>query len=112
MKPPSASGDPSRDLEAIQSELDRLDKRDAQLQAALEDIEHDTRRCNDALERAGSRSGEAEARSTMLDENRRVIAADRQSNEALRRESNSRLALTRKRLQETEHVAHPEFAFA
>ena len=39
----------------------------------------------------------------MLDENRRAIAADRESNEALRRESNARLALTRKRLQETEH---------
>ena len=39
----------------------------------------------------------------MLDENRRAIAADRESNEALRRELNARLALTRKRLQETEH---------
>ena len=49
-------GDPLQELESIQSELDRLERRDAELRAALDDVEHDALRCNDALERSGWRS--------------------------------------------------------
>jgi predicted nucleic acid-binding Zn-ribbon protein len=78
------SSDDLRDLAAIQAELDRLEKQDAELQSALDDVEHDTRRCNDALERAGWRSGEAEARSAWLAESRRAIVDDREKNRVLR----------------------------
>ncbi|GMQ75453.1 MAG: hypothetical protein BMS9Abin01_0703 [Gammaproteobacteria bacterium] len=78
------SSDDLPGLAAIQAELDRLEKRDAELQSALDDVEHDTRRCNDALERAGWRSGEAEARSAWLAESRRAIVDDREKNRVLR----------------------------
>ncbi len=97
------SSDDLRDLAAIQAELDRLEKRDAELQSALDDVEHDTRRCNDALERAGWRSGEAEARSAWLSESRRAIVDDREKNRALRAQLSERLALVRMRLNENEH---------
>ena len=90
-------------LAAIQAELDRLQKRDVELQSALDDVEHDTRRCNDALERAGWRSGEAEARSAMLAESRRAIVDDREKNRALRAQLTERLALVRNRLNDNEH---------
>lgn len=103
MNLPTASGDPLQDLEAIQAELDRLEKRDAALRSALEDVEHDTRRCNDALERAGWRSGEAEARGSLLAESRKAIVADREEILELRRRLTERLALTRKRLRGEGH---------
>lgn len=84
-----------QDLAAIQAELDRLEKRDAELGAALEDIEHESRRCNDARERAGWRSGEAEARGGLLAESRAAIVADREALRDLQR----KLILTRERLQ-------------
>ncbi len=103
MNLPTSSGDLSRDPAAIQAELDRLEKRDAELQAALDDVEHDARRCNDALERAGWRSGEAESRSAILAESRRSIADDRERNRVLHAQLTERLALIRKHLNENVH---------
>lgn len=103
MNPSTSSDDLTRDLAAIQAELDRLEKRDAELQSALDDVEHDIRRCNDVLERAGWRSGEAEARSAWLAESRGAMADDREKNRALRAQLTERLALVRKRLNKNEH---------
>ncbi len=103
MNVPPSSDDLSRDPAAIQAELDRLEKRDTELQAALDDVEHDTRRCNDALERAGWRSGEAESRSAILAESRRSIADDRERNRVLHAQLTERLALIRKHLNENVH---------
>jgi septal ring factor EnvC (AmiA/AmiB activator) len=91
----------SRDLAAVQAELDRIEQRDAELRSALADVEHDGRRCNDALERAGWRSGKAEARGAMLAENRRAIVDDRERNRALHAQVSERLALLQKALNET-----------
>jgi chromosome segregation ATPase len=71
-----------KELAAIKVELARLEKRNAELEAALDEIAHDSRRCNDALERAGWRSGNAEARDAMLTENRRLIETDLEKNQA------------------------------
>ncbi len=103
MNLPTLSGDLSRDPAAIQAELDRLEKRDAELQAALDDVEHDTRRCNDALERAGWRSGEAESRSAILAESRGAIVDDREKNRVSHARLTQRLSLVRKRLNEDAH---------
>jgi predicted nucleic acid-binding Zn-ribbon protein len=103
MNVPPSSDDLSRDPAAIHAELDRLEKRDTELQAALDDVEHDTRRCNDALERAGWRSGEAESRSAILAESRRSIADDRERNRVLHAQLTQRLALIRKHLNENVH---------
>jgi hypothetical protein len=103
MNVPPSSDDLSRDPAAIQAELDRLEKRDTELQVALDDVEHDTRRCNDALERAGWRSGEAESRSAILAESRRSIADDRERNRVLHAQLTERLALIRKHLNENVH---------
>ena len=103
MNLPILSDDLSRDIAAIQAELERLEKRDAELHSALDDVEHDTRRCNDALERAGWRSGEAEACSTWLAESRRAIVDDREKNRELHGQLAKRLALVRKRLNENAH---------
>ncbi len=101
MNLPTSSDELSRNLVAIQAELDELEKRDAELRSALDDVEHDNRRCNDALERAGWRSGKAEARGAMLAENRRAIVDDRERNRALHVQLSERLALLQKRLDET-----------
>lgn len=93
--------DLSRNLAAVQAELDRIEKRDAELRSALAEVEHDGRRCNDALERAGWRSGKAEARGAMLAENRRAIVHDRDRNRALHRQLSERLALLQKPLDQT-----------
>jgi len=85
MKLPMISGGSLRDPKAIQAELDWLEERDAELRSALEDVEHESRRCNDALERAGWRSGEAEARSSLLAESREAIVADREELQEFRR---------------------------
>ena len=84
-----------------QAELARLEKRDAELGAALDDLEHDARRCADALERAGWRSGKTEARSAMLAEAVRSIKRDREENRRLRRQLGRRLALLRERAAES-----------
>ena len=91
----------SRSLAAVQAELDRVEKRDAELRVALADVEHDGRRCNDALERAGWRSGTAEARGAMLAESRRAIVDDRERNRAMRAQLIERLTLLQKRLNES-----------
>ena len=76
----------------MRAELARLEQRAAELDAALDDVEHDTRRCNDALERAGWRSSKAEARARLLAESRQAIIADRERIGALRRQLCERLA--------------------
>ncbi len=101
MNLPTSSDELSRNLAAVQAELDRIEKRDAELRSALEDVEHDSRRCNDALERAGWRSGKAESRSAMLAESRRAIVDDRERIRALHVQLTERLTLLRKRLNET-----------
>lgn len=83
---PTSPDESSRSLAAIEDELARLDRREAQLQAALDDVEHDMRRCNDEMERAGWRSAEAEARGSMLAESRRAIVDDRESTRVRRAE--------------------------
>ncbi len=103
MNLPTLSGDLSRDPAAIQAELDRLEKRYAELQAALDGVEHDARRCNDALERVGWRSGEAESRSAVLVESRRAIVDDRERNRVLYARLTERLVLIRKHLNENTH---------
>ena len=103
MNLPTSSDDQSWDPAAIRTELDRLEKRDAELQSALDDVEHDSRRCNDALERAGWRSGETESRSAILAESRRAIVDDQERNQALHAQLTERLALIRKRLNENAH---------
>jgi len=85
MKLLRTSDESLQDPKAIQAELDRLEERDAELRSALEDIEHESRRCNDALERAGWRSSEAEARGSLLAESREAIVADREELQELRR---------------------------
>ena len=102
MNVPTPTDDLSWDLATIQAELDKLEKRDAELQSALYDVEHDARRCSDALERSGWHSVEAESRSVMLAESRRAILDDREKNRALQTRLNERLALIRKRLIENE----------
>ena len=97
------SSDDLRGLAKIQAELDRLEKQDAELQSALDDVDHETRRCNDALERAGWRSGEAEVRTAMLAESRKAIVDDREKNRARRAQLTERLALGRTRLNGDEH---------
>lgn len=99
MKLLATSGESLQDPKAIQAELDRLEERDAELRSALEDVEHESRRCNDALERAGWRSSEAEARGSLLAESREAIVADREELQELRR----RLIRTREHLQGKGH---------
>lgn len=89
-----------RSLSAIEDEITRLDRREAQLQSALDDVEHDIRRCNDEMERAGWRSLEAEARGSMLAESRRAIVDDRETNRVRRTELTERLASIKQRLNE------------
>lgn len=87
-----------RELAAIKAELARLEKRNGELGAALDEVEHESRRCNDALERAGWRSGKAEARDNMLAESRRMIVNDREKNRALYVKLNRRLGQIQKHL--------------
>ena len=101
MDPTASSEELGRELASGQAELARLEKRDAELEAALAQVEHDARRCSDALERAGWRSGEAEARSAMLAEAATSIKRDREENRKLRRQLGRRLALLRERAAES-----------
>jgi chromosome segregation ATPase len=99
MKLLGTSGESLQDPKAIQAELDRLEERDAELRSALEDIEHESRRCNDALERAGWHSSEVEGRRSLLAESREAIVADREELQATRR----RLVRTWEHLRGIEH---------
>jgi ABC-type transporter Mla subunit MlaD len=85
-------------IAATRSELDGLVKHEAQLETALDDLEHESRRCNDALERSGWRSATAEARGAMLAENRAVIVLEREKIRTLRAQLSERLELLESRL--------------
>jgi septal ring factor EnvC (AmiA/AmiB activator) len=100
MNLPTSSAELMRDLAAVQAELAQLDRRDAQLQSALADVEHDIRRCNDKLERAGWRSVEAEALGGLLVESRVAIVDDRDKIRKRRAQLTERLTAIRKRLDE------------
>lgn len=97
---PTSPDEDSRSLCAIEDELARLDRREAQLQAALDDVEHDMRRCNDEMERAGWRSAEAEARGSMLVESRKAIVDDQALNRVRRAELLERWSAIEKGLDE------------
>lgn len=103
MNLPASSDALLRELAVTQAELERLDKQNAQLQTALEEIEHDSRRCNDSLERAGWHSAQAEARGAMLAECRREILRDQEKNRALHVQLTERLARIRTCLHEDGH---------
>ena len=100
MSLPTEIGSLLRDRSRIRSELERLERRDAELRAALDDIDHDARRCRDALERTGWRSAQTEARGSLLEENRKAIVADLARNREERDALASRLDAVRERLQE------------
>lgn len=97
---PESSDQLERDLAATRDELAQLDRRDAQLESALRDVEHDMRRCADALERSGWRSVESEALNALLLESRGAIVDDRKKIRARRTQLAERLAMLRKRLNE------------
>jgi chromosome segregation ATPase len=64
---------------AIETELATLERREIELRSALHDVEHDMRRCNDALERLGWSSAEDETRRDLLLESRASIVRDRET---------------------------------
>jgi septal ring factor EnvC (AmiA/AmiB activator) len=103
MDPPISSHELVREMAATRAELAQLDRRDAQLQSALHDIEHDLRRCNDSLERSGWRSIEAETRNVLLVESRRAILDDRDLIRARRVQLTERLNTIMHRLDEGGH---------
>jgi chromosome segregation ATPase len=100
MSPPTKSSALPGDLPSIRSALDRLQKLDAELRIALEDLEHESRRCNDAMERAGWRSGKAESRGALLTESRKAITLDLEKNQIHREQLTERLHLIQKGLKE------------
>jgi len=100
MTSPASSEALLQAIAAARSELDGLVKHDAQLANALDDLEHESRRCNDALERSGWRSATAEARGAMLAENRAAIALEREKIRTLRAQLSARLERLEKRLHE------------
>ena len=100
---PESSGELARDLEATRAELAQLERRDAQLQSALDDVEHDLRRSNDALERSGWRSADAESRNDLLLESRKAIVDDRDKVHARRSLLTERLTTIVQRLEEGGH---------
>lgn len=102
MNPSASSNRLRREMDAIEVELAELDRRDAQLRSALGDLEHDLRRCTDALERAGWHSGEGEARHGMLSENRKAIDSDRALIRTKRAQLRERLQSIQKRMTEDE----------
>ena len=104
MKLPTSQDELARSLCAIEEELTRLERREAQLQSALDDVEHDMRRCSDEMERAGWRSADAEARGSLLEESRRAIVDDRELNRRRCAELNECLAEIKQRLgEDVEH---------
>ena len=103
MDVPESSGELARDLEATRAELAQLERRDAQLQSALDDVEHDLRRCNDALERSGWQSSEAESRNDLLLESRKAIVDDRDEVRARRSLLSERLTTILEHLEKGGH---------
>jgi chromosome segregation ATPase len=99
---PASSNELARSLAAVQRELAQLEQREGQLQSALDDVEHDLRRCNDALERAGWRSIDMQSRNSMLAESRRAIVEDLEKNRIRSGELVERLSALRRRLKEVE----------
>jgi septal ring factor EnvC (AmiA/AmiB activator) len=97
---PESDHELERDLAATRDELVELDRRDAQLESALDDVEHDIRRCRDTLERSGWRSPEAQARNVLLIESRAAIFDDREKIRHRRAELSERLAVISRRLGE------------
>ncbi len=95
---PTGNEELSRELTGIQAEIQRLDDYEAQLRAALAEIEHHARRCNDALERAGWRCGEAEAQDSSLADNHRLTTRDLRKIRAQRARLADRLIPLRRRL--------------
>jgi len=63
----------------MEAELATLERRDSELRSALQDIEHDMRRCNDGLERLGWSSRADEVRRNLLLENRTAVVRDRET---------------------------------
>lgn len=89
-----------RERAVIEAELETLGRRDAELRSALDDVEHDMRRCNDALERIGWSSREEEARRDLLRDNRAVIAREREMIGERRAQLVKRLSAIEQRLDE------------
>ncbi len=58
------------------AEIERLDAKRRQLDLALGEFEHESRRVADALERLGGRSAELEARAKALAKNRKLTESD------------------------------------
>jgi septal ring factor EnvC (AmiA/AmiB activator) len=83
------------DAGSVEAEMRRLDDVNAQLQSALDDLEHDMRRCTDALERAGWQSGELEGRMSTLRGNRRIIMDEQERNRGTHARLGQRLATLR-----------------
>lgn len=108
MDPPASFDALVRELADMKAELARLEKQNAELEAALAEIEHESRRCNDALERAGWRSGKAETRDTILAESRRMIVMDRENNRALRVELARRMGRIQEHLKDAQGNEHDD----
>lgn len=100
MEIPASPSELTRCLAAVERELAQLERRNAQLQFALDDVEHDLRRCNDALERAGWRSVEMQSRNSMLVESRGAILGDLKKNRLRSRELVEHLDALSRRLKE------------
>lgn len=92
-----------RDLAATRDEIATLDRRDAELRSALDEVEHDLRRSGDALERSGWRCVEGQTRNALLEESREAIVDDRKRIRARRAELTERLAAIIRRLDEDDH---------
>lgn len=97
---PDSNDELERDLAATRDELAQLDRRDTQLTSALDDVEHDMRRCSDALERSGWRSADAQTRNALLIESRDAIVDDRERIRHRRAELSERLAVISRQLGE------------
>ena len=85
---------------AIEAELATLGRQEIELRSALNDVEHDMRRCNDALERLGWSSREEETRRDLLLESRASIVRDRETIRDRRTGLEERLANILRRLNE------------
>ncbi len=73
---PDARSDLLAERARIQAESERLDGKRRQLDLALGEFEHESRRVGDALERLGGRSAELEARAKALAKNRKLTESD------------------------------------
>ena len=91
-----------QELATTRDELARLERHDAQLEIALDEIEHEMRRCSDALVRSGFRSVEAQSRGNLLEKSHGAIADDRDRIHARRAQLTERLAMIQRRLDEVD----------